>query len=304
MSARLTAPDAPRGIASALGAYLCWGLFPLFWRLLASVDALELIAHRHLWSLVTMLALLAWSGGFAQLRAALRQPRLVGITFLAGALLTVNWWAFVWGVNHGRVIECSLGYFLQPLASVLVGRLWLGERLSRLQTLALLIAAAGVASLVWRVGAVPWVALAIVASWSPYAVLKKRAALPALPGFALETLLLSPLALAYLAWLATRGRGALGHAPAGVELLVLVSGLVTAVPLLLFADGARRLRLTTLGLLQFIVPTLQFLTGWAIFGEPLAPDRLLAFACIWSGLLLYVADLVGSLRSPRRGACG
>lgn len=299
MSYQAAAPDSPRGILAALAAYFCWGLFPLFWRLLASVDALELIAHRHVWSLVAVALLLGCLGGARELFAAFRSPALLGATFVAAVLLTINWLVFVWGVNQGRVIECSLGYFLMPLANVLVGRFVLRETLSRLQLLALGVAACGVGLLVWRTGGVPWIALGIVGSWAPYALLKKRAALPALPGFALETLLLAPFALAYLGWLAWHGRGALGHAPAGVEWLVLSSGLVTALPLVMFADGARRLRFTTLGLLQYLVPTLQFLVGWAIFDEPLSRDRALAFVCIWSGLALYGADLVRTARAAR-----
>lgn len=297
MSSSSPAPDSPRGIFAALAAYFCWGLFPLFWRLLVSVDALEIIAHRHVWSLVAVLLMLPWLGGARELIAAFRRPALLGVTFVAGAFLTANWLLFVWGVNHGHVIECSLGYFLMPLANVLVGRFVLRERLSRLQTLALAVAAGGVGLLVWRTGGVPWIALGIVASWAPYALLKKRAALPALPGFALETLLLSPFALGYLGWLGWHGGGALGHAPAGVETLVVLSGVVTAVPLLLFADGARRLRLTTLGLLQYVVPTLQFLVGWVVFREPLAPDRLAAFAFIWTGLAIYGVDLARTARA-------
>lgn len=299
MPSPTAAPDTPRGILAALAAYLCWGLFPLFWRLLASVDARELIAHRHVWSLVAVAALLGCLGGARELFAAFRRPALLGVTFVAAVLLTLNWLLFVWGVNHGHVIECSLGYFLMPLANVLVGRFALGEPLSRMQTGAVCVAAGGVGVLVWRTGAVPWIALGIVATWAPYALLKKRAALPALPGFALETLLLTPLALAYLGWLAWHDRGALGHASAGVVGLVLLSGVVTALPLVLFADGARRLRFTTLGLLQYLVPTLQFLVGWAVFGEPLTSDRVIAFACIWGGLALYAADLIRTARGFR-----
>ncbi len=302
MSVPDSPPDSPRGILSALGAYLCWGLFPLFWRQLASVDAIELIAHRHVWSLAAVALLLPLLGGAKELRAAFRRPVLLAVGFAAGVFLTVNWLVFVWGVNHGRVIECSLGYFLQPLAAALVGRFALRERLSRMQALALAVAAGGVALLVWRTGSLPWISLGIVASWAPYSLLKKRAALPALPGFALETLLLAPFAFGYLGWLAWQGRGALGHAPAGVELLVIASGLVTATPLLLFAEGARRLRLTTLGLLQYIVPTLQFLVGWAVFHEPLARDRLAAFGLIWCGLAIYGADLARTARGPKRGS--
>jgi chloramphenicol-sensitive protein RarD len=300
MRAQAAQLDSSRGICSAVGAYLCWGLFPLFWRQLASVDALELIAHRHVWSLAAVVLLLSILGGFRELADACRRPVLLGVSFVAAVFLTINWLVFVWGVAHGRVIECSLGYFLQPLAAVLVGRFALRERLSRMQMIALAVAAAGVAFLIWRTGSVPWISLGIVASWAPYSLLKKRAALPALPGFALETLLLAPLALGYLGWLAWHGRGALGHAPAGIEALVVASGLVTAVPLLLFADGARRLRLTTLGLLQYIVPTMQFLVGWAVFHEPLARDRLVAFVFIWIGLAIYGVDMVRAARGPKR----
>jgi len=244
-----------RGLFAALGAYLCWGLFPLFWKHLASVDALELIAHRHVWSLVTAAALLVWLGGWRKISAAFRQPALIGRTLAAGVAITGNWLVFVWGVNAGHVIECSLGYFLSPLANVLLGRFVLGEPLSARQAWALALAAAGVAVFALKVGHVPWIALGIVATWAGYSLLKKKMPLDALPGFALETLLLSPLALAFLLWLAAHGRGALGHADTTVTLLILSSGVVTALPLLMFAEAARHLRLTTLGLLQYLVPT-------------------------------------------------
>jgi len=285
-------PASSRGTLAALGAYLCWGLFPLFWKHLAAVDALELIAHRHVWSLVFAGALLTWLGGWSDVRAALRNRATVARTLAASVLLTANWLVFVWGVNHGHVIECSLGYFLTPLANVLLGRFALGEALSARQGWALGLAAAGVGVLVFKVGHVPWIALGIIVTWAGYSLLKKKTPMAALPGFALETLLLAPVALAYLGWLAVHGRGAMGHADTATTALIFASGAVTALPLLMFAEAARHLRLTTLGLLQYLVPTCQFLLGWLVYHEPFTRDRILAFALIWAGLVLYSADLL------------
>lgn len=285
-----------RGVFSALAAYLAWGLFPLYWKHLAAVDAFELIAHRHVWSLVTVAGLLAWRGGRGEVLGACRQPSLVLRTLAAGVLLTANWLVFIWGVNNGHVIECSLGYFLVPLANVCLGRFVLGEPLSIRQAAALGLAAAGVAVLVAKAGHVPWIAFGIVVTWGGYSLLKKKMTLAALPGFALETALLAPFAVLYLAWLAANGRGALGHVDGVTTGLVFASGVVTALPLLLFAEAARHLRLTTLGLLQYTVPTCQFLLGWWVFGEPFSADRAAAFALVWLGLCLYGADVVRAMR--------
>ncbi len=285
-----------RGLPAALGAYLCWGLFPLYWKHLAAVDALEVIAHRHVWSLLTVAMLLAWLGGGREVVAAVRQPALVGRIFAAGALLTGNWLIFVWGINHDHVIECSLGYFLVPLANVCLGRFVLGEPLSIRQGWALVLAAAGVGVIMVEAGRVPWIALGLVATWSGYSLMKKRSAMSALPGFALETALLAPVAIGYLIWLGVSGRGALGHVDAGVTALVLASGVVTALPLVMFAEAARHLRLTTLGLLQYLVPFLQFFLGWLVFHEPFAADRAAAFALIWVGLGIYVYDVLRPAR--------
>ena len=283
---------ATRGAFAALGAYLCWGLFPLFWKHLAAINAVELIAHRHLWSLVTVAVLLVWMGGWRDAAAAFRQPALIGRTFAASVLITGNWLVFVWGVNAGHVIECSLGYFLSPLANVLLGRFVLGEPLSARQSWAIALAAAGVGVFAAKVGHIPWIALGIVATWAGYGLLKKKTPLAALPGFALETLLLAPVAIGYLAWLAFTRRGALGHADTTTTVLILSSGVVTALPLLMFAEAARHLRLTTLGLLQYLVPTCQFFLGWLVYHETFTADRAFAFVLIWTGLGLYGADLL------------
>jgi len=301
MSAPPVSPPARRGLPAALGAFVCWGLFPLYWKHLAAINALEVIAHRHVWSLVTVAVLLAWRGGGREVLAAARQPALVGRTLGAGALLTGNWLIFVWGVNHGHVIECSLGYFLVPLANVCLGRFVLAEPLSVRQGWALVLAAAGVGVMVVEAGRVPWIALGLVATWAGYSLMKKRSALAALPGFALEAALLAPVAIGYLVWLGVSGRGALGHVDDGVSALVMASGVVTALPLVMFAEAARHLRLTTLGILQYIVPFLHFFLGWVVFHEPFAADRAAAFTLIWIGLGVYVYDV---LRPARPGVAG
>lgn len=263
---------------------------------MAEVDALELIAHRLVWSLVFVAALLVWRGGAKEMRAALSTGRGFALNLLSSALLTTNWLVYVWGVNHGHVIECSLGYFLVPLLNVALGRWVLHEQLRPAQAFAIGCAALGVAIQIYQVGHLPWIALALVATFGCYGLLRKRSALGPLTGLAVETTLLAPFAAAFLLWQNLAGAGALGHASATTQALVLSTGVVTAIPLLLFAYGARRIRLTTLGLLQYIAPTVQFSLGVAVFHEPFAQDRALAFAFIWAGLALYTFD---NLRTAR-----
>jgi chloramphenicol-sensitive protein RarD len=279
-----------RGVIAAFACYLVWGLVPLFWKELASVDALELIAHRHVWSLVFLAGVLTWLGGWTEARQALRTPRDFAVNALGGVLLTINWLIYVWAVNRGHVIECSLGYFLVPLLNVTLGRLVLHETLRPLQKVAVGAAAAGVGVLVWRLGHLPWIALGLATSFGFYGLLRKRSPLGPLTGLAVETALLAPLAGGWLLWKAVHGAGALGHSDARITGLVLSTGVITAIPLLLFAYGARRLRLTTLGLLQYTAPTCQFLLGWWVYHEPFSRDRAWAFALIWCGLACYTGD--------------
>ncbi|HND60645.1 MAG TPA: EamA family transporter RarD [Opitutaceae bacterium] len=282
--------EAGRGALAAAGCYLAWGLFPIYWKQLTSVDATELIAHRHVWSLVFVTAVMASTRGLAELGAAVRDPVALRWHALSGVLLTLNWLVYVWGVNHGHVLETSLGYFLVPLVNVALGRLVLHERLRRLQWLAIGFAVAGVTLLLIGVGRLPWIALSLAATFGLYGLLRKKSPLGPLTGLGLETLLLFPCALGFIIWQQATGAGALGRVGPVQHVMLIAAGVVTAVPLLLFAFGARRIRLSTLGLLQYIAPTVQFCLGVLLYHEPFSRERAAAFALIWAGLALYTAD--------------
>ena len=293
---------ARSGVVAAAACYLMWGLVPLYWKQLKAVNSVELIAHRHLWSMVILLLLLGRWGGWHEIRAALGTWAGLGRVMLGACLLTANWLVYVWGVNTGHIIETSLGYFLVPLVSVLAGRFLLGEHLRRLQWIAVGLAAIGVAVLMRQATRIPWIALMLAATWGCYSILRKRSKLGAVPGLAVETLLLSPLAVGYLAWRHQEGTGVMGRVDATTHLLVLSSGLVTAVPLLLFAHAAPRIRLSTLGLLQYIAPTAQLMLGVWVYQESFSMARLGSFGLIWCGLALYTLDnLSAHRRSAARG---
>ncbi|HEY0946033.1 MAG TPA: EamA family transporter RarD [Opitutaceae bacterium] len=288
--------ERTRGGLAAFSCYFIWGIVPIYWKQMHSVDARELIAHRLVWSLVFLLGVVAWRGGLAEFRAALANTRSLAINLLSSALLTVNWLVYVWGVNHGHVIECSLGYFLVPLLNVALGRLVLGESLRPAQAIAIALAGAGVTLLIVQFGRPPWIALALAGSFGFYGLLRKQSPLGPLTGLAAETSLLAPFAAAYLLWRNHTGEGALGAVDTTTTLFILSTGVVTAIPLLLFAYGARRLRLTTLGLLQYAAPTCQFLLGWLVYEEPFSRERAGAFALIWAGLAIYTAEAFRSQR--------
>jgi chloramphenicol-sensitive protein RarD len=297
-------PSSPAGGLSAAGAFLIWGVVPVYWKQMQGVSAYELIAHRSTWSLVFLLGLLVWQRNFASLRPAFVSAQAVGLNLASSVLLAVNWTVYVWAVNSGHVIESSLGYFLVPLVNVALGSLLLHERLRSLQWLAIGFAAAGVGLLLLRVGHMPWIAFTLASTWAAYGLLKKKSALGPIAGLTAETLLLLPVTAGLLVWLGLRGEGVLGHADPRLHAWVLSAGVVTSVPLLLFAYGAQRIRLTTLGLLQYIGPTVQFLIGLFVYHEPFDTARLQAFALIWAGLALYSADGLWTQRRVLLRAAG
>lgn len=278
------------GVLQAALAYAMWGLFPLYFRAVSSVAPLEIVLHRSLWSLVFVLGLLAVLRRWEWLGRIARQPRTLGIFAVSALLLSGNWLVYVWAVNSHRVVDASLGYFINPLVNVLLGTFVLKERLRRAQWAALGIAAAGVLWLAVVAGALPWVGLVLAATFGLYGLMRKTAPLGALEGLALETLLLAPLAAGLLLWLLARGASAVDGGDASLLGMLALAGPLTALPLLLFAAGARRIPLTTLGVLQYISPSLQFAIGVWLFREPFAGPRLAGFALIWTALLVYSAD--------------
>lgn len=275
------------GVISAVCAYMAWGLFPLYWHLLEGVPAPQILSHRLVWSAVLVFILLMINRNWGWLRQVAADKRILGFFTMSTIILSSNWLLYIWAVNNGHVIESSLGYFINPLMSVLLGRVMLGERLSRMQLLAISLATLGVLWLTWQGGRVPWIALGLAITFSVYGFLRKIGRLPSMEGLALETFLMLPLALGALLWFEWQGTGRFGHAGLSTSLLLVGSGIVTAVPLLWFAAGARQLTLTTLGLLQYIAPTCQFLLGVWFFNEPFGGMRLFGYVLIWSGLVVY-----------------
>ncbi|MDX1610610.1 MAG: EamA family transporter RarD, partial [Halofilum sp. (in: g-proteobacteria)] len=272
------------GAGYAIGAFGLWGAFPLYFKAVSSVPAMEVLAHRIVWSVVWVAGLLWLLRQWPDVRAALRGPRTRLRLLLSALLISTNWLVFIWAVAQGRVLEAGLGYYITPLVSVLLGRLVLGEALTRLQWAAVALAALGVGYMLAGLGKLPWVSLALAATFGSYGLARKTTAVGAAPGLFVETLLLAPLALGFLLWLG--GDGRFGGDP-GFDLLLVAAGLVTAAPLILFAQAARRLRLASVGLFQYITPTCQVLLAVFVFGEPFTGDHGVTFGCIWLALALY-----------------
>ncbi|MBM7844877.1 EamA family transporter RarD [Herpetosiphon giganteus] len=276
-----------RGILYAAGAYACWGFFPLYWKMLSSVPALEILAHRMAWSLIFVGFLVLIRGQMGQFLQVLRNRRTVLIYATSAFLLGINWYVYIWAVNANHVVESSLGYFINPLVNVGLGMLFLGERVRRWQGIAIGLATIGVIYLSVALGVLPWIALALAFTFGFYGLIRKTAALDSLQGLALETVVFFGPAAGYLLWLETQGKAAFGHQSWTVTLLLAGAGIVTAIPLLLFAAGARQIPMTTLGLLQYINPTMQFSLGVLLYHEPISGAKLIGFAIIWIALALY-----------------
>lgn len=292
---------ATSGALYALAAYGAWGLMPVYWRAAAppgdAARAFEMVAHRSLWSLLLLLGLLVATGRGAALGAALRHGRTARLLLATGALLALNWGVFIWAVTHGRVVESSLGYYVNPLVMVVLGVAFLGERLRPAQAVAVLLGAAAVTTLAVLRGAPPWIALALALSFGLYGLLRKVAQVEPLVGLAIETLLMAPFALALLLRQEVHGEAVFGHAGLGPSLLIAASGPVTAFPLLWFAEAARRLRYATLGQFQYLTPTAHLALAILAYGEPLTLGHKIAFPTIAVALALYAWD---GARAARR----
>jgi chloramphenicol-sensitive protein RarD len=288
------------GMLYAALAFLAWGLFPLYFKALRSIPAQEILAHRMVWSLAFLAAVLLWRRQWTWLAAVARQPKVLAGFAASALLLSTNWGIYIWSVNHDRVVDASLGYFINPLVNVVLGYLLLKERMRPVQWTAVALAAAGVVWLTYDAGHPPWISLALGLTFGFYGLLRKTAALGALEGLSLETILLFPFAAGYLLWLAQAGQNGFAAAAPLPQALLALSGPVTAIPLLAFAAAARRLPLSLLGLMQYVVPTMQLLLGVWLYHEPFGTGRLIGFALIWGGLALY--SLEGGMRSWRRRA--
>ncbi|MBI5257938.1 MAG: EamA family transporter RarD [Burkholderiales bacterium] len=285
-------------LAAAL-AYILWGFFPVYIKQVAQVNALEVVVHRSVWSLVFMLVLMAALRRFGWLRDVLGQPRTLGVFLLSALLLSANWLVFVWAVSHDRLLDASLGYFINPLFNVMLGFLVLRERPRPGQWAAVALAGCGVLWLTVAAGQLPWVALVLAGSFGLYGLLRKTATLGALEGLTLETLLLAPLTVGALLWFVASGHGAFAQGNLVMDGWLLLAGPVTAVPLLLFAAGARRVSMATLGLLQYLGPSISFLLGVFVYHEPFDPTRGIGFGLIWAALVLYSGE---GLLQMRRAA--
>jgi chloramphenicol-sensitive protein RarD len=278
------------GILAGIGAYLLWGLFPLYWPLLEPAGAVEILAHRIVWSLAFLAAVLALTAGFAWLRTLGR--RRATLLALAAALVSVNWGVFIYAVNSEHVVEASLGYFINPLVTVALAVTVLRERLRPAQRLAVAVAGAAVLVLTLDYGRPPWIALTLACSFGLYGLVKKRAGVGGTQSVAFETALLTPVAALFIVWLQASGRGTFTSEGAGHALLMLGGGVTTAVPLMLFGAAAIRIPLTTLGILQYLAPIMQWLIGVAVYGEPMPAGRLAGFVLVWVALAVFTVDAV------------
>jgi chloramphenicol-sensitive protein RarD len=285
----MSAPSPRTGFTYALGAYLLWGAFPIYFKALKPVPALEILSHRILWSAVFLAGLVTLARRWPEYWFAFRSRRRLATYALSTALVTTNWLLYIWAVNAGRVLEASLGYFVNPLVNVLLGVVFLRETLRPRQAAAVALATLGVLVLVARVGAFPWVALALAFSFGGYGLVRKKADIDPVVGLLVETSLMAPLAALLIGARALDGSGGLGR-DLRVTALLLVAGVVTAVPLIWFAKGVRSLKLSTMGLIQYVTPTLQFLCAVVLFHEAFTRSHALAFGCIWVSLAVFSAD--------------
>lgn len=283
-------PDYRRGLYYALAAFVLWGVAPAYFKLIQQVPPAEIIVHRILWSCVLMALVLGLSRRFVGWRHLRDNPRLLATLALTALLISGNWLTFVYAVNSGRMLDASLGYYINPLVNVLLAVLFLGERLRRLQAAAVLLALLGVVYQVYELGRLPWISLVLAFSFGCYGLLRKQVTLDALNGLGIETALVAPLALIYFVQLYAQGQAQFGQVSLSLDALLIAAGVVTSVPLALFAAGARRLPYTTIGFLQYISPSIGIVLAVACYGEHFGPARAVTFGLIWLGLALFSWD--------------
>ena len=279
-----------KGTLAGIGAYTLWGLFPIYWRLLESVPAIQILAHRIVWSLVFVAGILILQKDFAWVRSTVRNRRTMLTYTVAAILLSINWFTYIWAVNAGYVVEASLGYFINPLVNFMLGVIFFKEKLRGGQVMAVILAVAGVIYLTVNYGSLPWISLVLAFSFGMYGLIKKSAALESMHGFSLETAVLFLPALIFLIYQGTAGTGAFLQNGVSVTVLLILAGPVTSIPLLMFGYAARNIPLSMLGFIQYIAPTLQFLLGVYVYNEAFPTSRLVGFCIIWLALLLYTVE--------------
>lgn len=281
-----------KGVVAAIAAFLAWGLFPVFWKSLDLIPSLELLAHRVVWSLIFIGSIIFFTTRTKQIKQILLNKKTMTILILTSALIAINWFVFIWAVNNGHVISSSLGYYINPLLNVVFGTVFLDEHLNRKQIIAVTLAGIGVLILIVFVGGIPWIALILAGSFGGYGLLRKKLSVGSITGFGVESLILSLPAVMYLSYLGFMGTGSFGTIPWKYNLLLVLSGVVTALPLVWFAYAVRRLRLSTIGFIHYLAPTCMFLLGLFIYQEEFSVTYLITFIFIWSGLAIYSIDSV------------
>ncbi|MBK7173188.1 MAG: EamA family transporter RarD [Bacteroidales bacterium] len=283
------------GLFYALACYSAWGVFPLYWKMLSAVPSDQILAHRIIWSVAFLLIILLATRNQTVI-GYLKDKRILGLLFITGLLIGGNWFVYIYAVNHNHIVEASLGYYINPLVNVLLGVVFLGERLKKAQIIAVALAFAGVSWLTFHLGRVPWVSLYLAVSFAVYGLIRKKANLESLPGLLIETLLLSPLAIYYLWFVQQQGTGMFLNHSWLTDFLLILGGPVTAIPLFWFGKAATRIPLSTIGFIQYLSPTLQLLIGLVVYKEPFSPVYIISFGLVWAGLILYTLSIIRDYR--------
>jgi chloramphenicol-sensitive protein RarD len=291
-------------LAAGFAAFITWGLIPVYWKLLKSVPATEIVAHRFVWTTLFLVLLLSWQRRWSEVLDAAHSRRAIVYCLTSGTSIAVNWLLFIWAVNTGHIIETSLGYFMTPLVNVLFGSIFLRERLTRWQLVSVLLATVGVLNLTFGYGRFPWIALSLCFSFGLYGLLRKKSGTRAIPGLFFETVALAPFAIAYLLILHRRGVLAFGWHNLSLSFLLLISGVITGLPLVWFGHAARHLRLTTVGFLQYLAPTCSFFLGVFLYREPFSRAHLITFTAIWIALAIFSSEAIWRWRSLRESEPG